>query len=457
MLKRKGNGFDLEKKSLLLLSLLLLTISISVLPASKGDIWDPFHSKQEKITMWKTLWDKYPDTEYVSIGKTYSGEDIWMFEAGNPRGGRVLWDGELHGNEDKGGEILYLIAQWLLESDSPKAQQILEQNHLLFVPVVNTNTERGNSNREISPYGVDLNRNFQTGWHQSNPQDDTYSGPSPLSEPETRILRKVFSEYKPIFYVNLHCGAGPYSFYYSGSKANITITNQAITKTKAICNEMGIVPYPIRRIGSSGFAIGDAVELGVESAWLIETVGVDTAWRHLPEHYEELVNEYFPKCLAIFQAMCETCAIESNQINTIEKQVYPSKLFTIPVSFGENQVQIYANSTLIYEKTITITNYSTSYDVQISEANMQIGTYEITAKINGKTVNIGFCGVTYFSDLNHDYTVDFNDIITLVGAYIEYHANNHVNSLVDFNQDQKIDFDDIAIFVSGYNNYHLCI
>jgi hypothetical protein len=274
-----------------------------LLPAARCDIWEPFHTKEEKINMWIDLWNAHPNTMYSSVGKTYNGKDIWLFTAGNVSGQRVLWDGELHGNEDKGSEILYLLAEWLLESNKPQATKILEENSIMFIPVVNDMDARGNGNTETSRYGVDLNRNFATGWTQSDPNSDLYSGAYAASEPETQVLRGVFSTYKPVFYVNMHCGGGPYAAYYNGG--NQTLANQVITRTKTVAQDMGISPYQTRSFGSDGFAIGDAVALGVQSAWLIEAVGSSTAWQHLPEHYNELVNIYFPKCLSILIAMCE--------------------------------------------------------------------------------------------------------------------------------------------------------
>lgn len=296
---------ELMKKRFFTILVILILFAPLLVYKAEGGIWDPFHSKEEKIVMWKELWDGHPNANYISVGETYAGNDICLFMAGNPSGGRILFDGEMHGIEDKGSELLFLMAEWLLESGDPKATRILAGNHILFIPQLNDQDTRGNANTEICPYGVDLNRNFETGWRESSPSSETYGGPYPLSEPETQVLRSVFSTYKPTFYVNMHCGAGPYAAYYRDS--DTALTQEVISRTNTISATMGISPYRISSLGSHGFAIGDAVALGVKSAWLIETVGLATAWRHLQEHYEELVNTYLPKCLALFIAMAESC------------------------------------------------------------------------------------------------------------------------------------------------------
>ena len=302
-------------KKLCLLVIAIILGSATIIPRVRGDTWAPFHTKEQKIASWKNLWDTHTNTSYASIGKTAKGNDIWMFTAGNPDGKEILWDGELHGNEDKGSELLFLMAQWLLESNDQIANQILENTFIMFIPVVNDMNARGNGNKETSPYGVDLNRNFAAGWTRSNPNSDLFSGDFATSEPETEALRNVFSTYKPLFYVNLHCGAGPYAAQYSGG--NLSLGNQVVEGAKVIAKDLTVTPYPNRVFGSNGFAIGDAVALGVQSAWLIETVGSSTAWRHLPEDYTELETTYFPKCLAVFIAMFQATTKASTKNTSI--------------------------------------------------------------------------------------------------------------------------------------------
>jgi hypothetical protein len=296
---------SMRLKVLVAFFLIFALLSLT-LPRVQSGVFDPFHSKDEKAAMWKELWSSHSNTEYFSVGKYYDRSEMLMFVAGNQTGGRVLWDAEMHGNEDKGGEILFLLAQWLLESNDSAARSILEQNYVMFLPMVNNQVVRGNNDTAISSFGVDLNRNFEVGWQKSNPADDTYSGPNPLSEPETRVMRSIFAAYQPTFYVNLHCGAGPYAAFYKGG--DVVLSENVKNRTAQICAEEGIAPYHTNSFGSNGYAIGDAAQLGVQSTWLIETVGEATAWRRLPENYDELVNTYYPKCRAIFVAMCELAA-----------------------------------------------------------------------------------------------------------------------------------------------------
>ena len=366
---------------------ILLSFFVVSVESATYDL-NPFHTKEEKISMWKELWDGHPNGNYESVGKTYNGKDIWLFSIGNPAGGRVLWDGEMHGGEDKGSEILFLMAKWLLESEDSRAVKILESNYVMFIPVINDRIYRGNGNLEASTNGVDLNRNFENGWSYQPPGDDEYcySGAYPVSEPETAVMRNVFSSYEPVFYVNMHSGAGPYAAYYSSG--NRTLSELVNSRTLEICNEMNIIPYPNFAISSTGFAIGDAVDLGVQSAWLIECVGSSTAGLHLPEHYEELVSTYFPKCLALFIVMCDLCGSES-QIPYIQSITrYPT---TYQVSCS-NPVIVTAilggNTDGIKQMTLNCaTDYGENYVVGMVQIEENMWHGEISSFLNGTTVS----------------------------------------------------------------------
>jgi len=277
-----------------------------------GDVWDPWHTKSEHISRMKSLCDSHSEASYVSIGKSEQEKDIWMFKIGWEGGGVVMWDGQLHGNEDFGSEIIYLMTEWLLESGDERAERILERNLILFVSVVNTDSYGRYNSRDVN-----LNRNFVTGWSSSaeNP------GPSPASEAETQVMRSIFQEYKPDFYVNLHQGTGPWFKYYRDSDR--TLANEVLSRAEEIAdNELsylhnsqwnGSLMSPGSLGGSTpGYAIGDAYTVACASSWLCE---VDESWRHDSATWSELENRMYPQCLAMFIAMAESARAMEGDVN----------------------------------------------------------------------------------------------------------------------------------------------
>lgn len=200
--------------------------------------------------------------------------------------------------------ILYLLAEWLVTGNSSTAGSILKNNYIMFVPIVNyDSTTRDNANYTIGRYGVDLNRNFYNGWVRGNRYNDTYPGPNPGSEPETRVMRSLFQSFKPTFYTNLHVGAGPVILYYNES--NSTITQQVFSNMTSVSSDLNVSPYRTHAIGSEGYAIGDAYDLGISFTCMIEAVGREEAWIYTSEVYQRLITYYEPKCRALFIAQCQ--------------------------------------------------------------------------------------------------------------------------------------------------------
>jgi murein tripeptide amidase MpaA len=77
---------------------------------------------------------------------------------------------------------------------------------VLLIPAVNVDNyakARKNAN------GVDLNRNFATGWESGgskDPSSEYHRGSAPLSESGSQTLVGGFKQWKPSFYINLHTG-----------------------------------------------------------------------------------------------------------------------------------------------------------------------------------------------------------------------------------------------------------
>ncbi|MGP4021834.1 M14 family zinc carboxypeptidase [Actinomadura sp. 3N407] len=108
--------------------------------------------------------------------------------------------------------------------------KIIDTTELWFIPVVNVdgydltfedgfrlwrkNTRDNNGDGQITGVdGVDLNRNFPYKWGYDNegssdqPSNQTYRGPSPASEPETRVQTELYKKLRPAYLINYHSAA----------------------------------------------------------------------------------------------------------------------------------------------------------------------------------------------------------------------------------------------------------
>eukprot|EP00441_Pelagodinium_beii_P038204 CAMPEP_0197651878 /NCGR_PEP_ID=MMETSP1338-20131121/34105_1 /TAXON_ID=43686 ORGANISM="Pelagodinium beii, Strain RCC1491" /NCGR_SAMPLE_ID=MMETSP1338 /ASSEMBLY_ACC=CAM_ASM_000754 /LENGTH=424 /DNA_ID=CAMNT_0043226633 /DNA_START=152 /DNA_END=1426 /DNA_ORIENTATION=+ len=83
-----------------------------------------------------------------------------------------------------------------------------------FAMILNANprsrleVEEGNYCKRTNPSGVDLNRNWDEDWSKesANFGADSFPGPQPFSEPETRLMKSVVAAYQPTTYLTVHSG-----------------------------------------------------------------------------------------------------------------------------------------------------------------------------------------------------------------------------------------------------------
>ena len=127
-------------------------------------------------------------------GHSVQGRPIRLAERDGPRPGRtVLVVGCIHGTEAAG----IAVTKLLLHGPRPAA------GRLLVIQDLNPDGRR--LGVRVNARGVDLNRNFPSEWRPIGRRGDPeYSGPRPLSEPETRFARAVIRRYRPDISIWFH-------------------------------------------------------------------------------------------------------------------------------------------------------------------------------------------------------------------------------------------------------------
>jgi protein MpaA len=126
----------------------------------------------------------------VVVGHSAEHRPIELVHRAGP-GPRVLVVGCIHGNEPAGIAIV----------------RALERTHpdvdLWLIPALNPDG-LARSTRQ-NAHGIDLNRNFPTGWRSFGPPWSVYAaGPRPFSEPETRVARDVIRRVRPQYTIWYH-------------------------------------------------------------------------------------------------------------------------------------------------------------------------------------------------------------------------------------------------------------
>ena len=130
----------------------------------------------------------------VEFGKSENGKALRAVRLGNPDAERTaLVVGSIHGNETAGHDVVSALHR--------RAEKIGDVD-LWVVRTINPDGVR--ADRRGNARGVDLNRNFPYRWRGSSPSSLEYSGPRPLSEPESRAVARLAKRLRPDISVWYH-------------------------------------------------------------------------------------------------------------------------------------------------------------------------------------------------------------------------------------------------------------
>ncbi len=177
-----------------------------------------FHSYDETVKRLQTLGQKSPQiVEILSLGKSLEGRDIPLIRIS----GKSAVDAELektpsvlifgchHAREHLSVEVPSLFAEYLVENygNDPEVTRLVDSREFYIAPMVNPDGHvfdfkpegggrmwrKNRARNSDGSYGVDLNRNYSYGWGgrgaSSNPNAETYRGPSAFSEIESQHVR----------------------------------------------------------------------------------------------------------------------------------------------------------------------------------------------------------------------------------------------------------------------------
>jgi carboxypeptidase T len=150
----------------------------------------------------------------VEVGRSYKGLSITAIRFNTTAQGAApsakpgaLFLGSHHAREHLSTEVPVLLARWLADNKAkPEVRKLLETRDILIAPLVNPDGSEFDivdgqyrwQRKNMRPngdgtLGTDLNRNYDSHWGESgssrHPGDDTYQGPGPFSEPESKAVR----------------------------------------------------------------------------------------------------------------------------------------------------------------------------------------------------------------------------------------------------------------------------
>lgn len=177
-----------------------------------------YHTYEEMEALLKDLAAKYPELcRLKTIGQSHQGLNLYALEIGREREGfipTVAYLGAHHAREHLSTEVPLLAAKRMLEEyqSNSRIKKIIDGRKLIFIPMVNPDGvtydirdgryhmwRKNHPGTSGSSDGVDLNRNYDQNWARggssSYPSSDTYHGPGPFSEPETKAIKKFVEDH----------------------------------------------------------------------------------------------------------------------------------------------------------------------------------------------------------------------------------------------------------------------
>jgi len=126
------------------------------------------------------------------LGRSVQDRKIVAYHLGEPGKKKVVLISLMHGNEPAPRRILLNLI------DGPPVHGV----DLWVVPVYNPDGLARGTRKNAR--GIDLNRNFPYRWASVGRGTTTWSGPRPLSEPESRALRAFVLTLRPSMIVIFH-------------------------------------------------------------------------------------------------------------------------------------------------------------------------------------------------------------------------------------------------------------
>jgi hypothetical protein len=196
--------------------------------------------KEQYLEQYDRLLRQYPKiTKRLVIGESVQGRDIVAIKVSrNARKGKdgrkpaVLYNAQQHAREWLAGETCRRTLEYFVTNygGNQRVTRLVDDRELWFVCMNNPdgheqtftpgnrlwrkNMADNNGDGQVTAgEGVDLNRNHATNWglddegSSSSPDSETYRGPEPDSEPETRAMKRLWDRVDFTFQKNDHTAA----------------------------------------------------------------------------------------------------------------------------------------------------------------------------------------------------------------------------------------------------------
>ncbi len=152
------------------------------------------------------------------IGKSFLNKSIYSITLGNGPIKIFMWT-QMHGNEATATKVIFdLINVFKSKSTPAFFKKILKNCTIKIIPILNPDGALAYT--RVNAQQIDLNRDAVN-----------------LNAPESRLLRKTLTEFKPHYCFNLHDQRNLYSVAQTGNPASISFLSPATEVTRKLTPE----------------------------------------------------------------------------------------------------------------------------------------------------------------------------------------------------------------------------
>jgi hypothetical protein len=342
--------------------------------------------------------------------------------------------------------------------------------------------------------GVDLNRNYDYGWQGgvTSPRSEIYGGPAPFSEPETQAIRDFVLGHNFMHAISFHSGVELILYPWGYTYAPPPDEAEFIDIASNLSDITGGTPYMQASDLYTAHGAWDDWMYGAKDvlALTCEVFSNDTwegvsdpgpypntSWegglRYMFNPFPNCVENVVLRWLPVFFYITNRTineAFHNIAIDSIEtKKTVIGEGYTVELNvsvrnmgfFTETfNVTLYANTTILETKTITITERnSTTVAFMWNTTGFAKGNYTISAyawpvlgetDIGDNTLADGTVTVVHPGDLNNDGVVDIADVVLVSAVYRSKCGDPEYRPNSDIIEDCVIDIADVVSVTAHY-------
>lgn len=173
--------------------------------------------------------EKFPKSLISVVGHSVEDRPIYSLKFGSGSTKILLWS-QMHGNESTTTKALFDCFN-LFETNNKITNSILESCTLLVIPILNP--DGAERYTRLNANEVDLNRDAQD-----------------LSQPESRVLRQVYENFKPHYCFNLHGQRTIYGIEMSGVSSTLSFLSPSQDENRSLTKNRKTAMAVISKINS---------------------------------------------------------------------------------------------------------------------------------------------------------------------------------------------------------------